>query len=281
LGFTRHQSSQTCLDGQLRRAPPAPGVQPRVHGSLGPAIAHQPARAVNHQEDLSVKLRRLRKSSNLIRWVLKAAHFSFAEAFIKFLKECVNKNDVQSWTGLLTFAYTAFSTQDATEKRKVSLAIMVKNNLIRITDPPSVCKKKSIKTPRSTTRKAVERKMLNGNISGAVRILSSDDSVAPHAAGALEILRSKHPQGDPDAVYPPAPDDNPVSNLSPLMKLFKLLVLFQTGPPVAWMVFRSTPEGPHQCVRRRHCHQTDWKSGSISHADPVQKCQPGKFTHAI
>jgi hypothetical protein len=52
--------------------------------------------------------------------------------------------------------------------------------------------------------------MQDGNISGAVRIPSSDDSVAPHTAEVPDILRSKHPQGNPDAIFTPVPNGHSV-----------------------------------------------------------------------
>jgi hypothetical protein len=71
--------------------------------------------------------------------------------------------------------------------------------------------------------------MLDGNISGAVRILSSDDSIAPHTAEVLNILRSKHPQGDPNAVYPPAPDDDPVFESVKAHEIVQAISSFPNG----------------------------------------------------
>jgi hypothetical protein len=131
----------------------------------------------------------------LIRRIPTAARHFIAEALIKILEECVKKSDVPSlidW--LLTFAYTSFSMPDLTDKREVSLATIVKENLIRTTDPPSLCENKATKRPGFTMRKAVERKMLRRQYQWR-----STESVIRRLrcahAEVLGILRSKHPKG--------------------------------------------------------------------------------------
>ena len=47
--------------------------------------------------------------------------------------------------------------------------------------------------PEHQSRNAVEGKIIEGNIAGAVRLLTSEDSVALANDETLEILRLKHP----------------------------------------------------------------------------------------
>ena len=53
-------------------------------------------------------------------------------------------------------------------------------------------------------RKAVERKIMQGDMSGAVRILCSGDAVGPPTAEVHEVIKTKPALDKPDAHYPPA-----------------------------------------------------------------------------
>ena len=56
--------------------------------------------------------------------------------------------------------------------------------------------------PERQLRRSVESKILDGNISGAVRILTSDDSIAPVTDETMQALRLKHPPANADASFP-------------------------------------------------------------------------------
>jgi hypothetical protein len=158
------------------------------------------------QEDLPSKLHRLRQSCRLLRRIPKAARFAVAESLVEVLDFCLDQNNAHAWSSLLTFSYTAFSLPDLREQRKESLATHVKKNLSRPAVPATTgSPRKPSKRVEISIRKAVERKMEDGDVSGAVRILTSEDAVAPPTADVLDILRTKHPTGNPESFYPPKP----------------------------------------------------------------------------
>jgi hypothetical protein len=53
----------------------------------------------------------------------------------------------------------------------------------------------------------------------------------------LAILRSKHPEGNPDAIYILAPDGDLVFESVTADKIVQAISSFQMRPPVAWMIF--------------------------------------------
>ena len=52
----------------------------------------------------------------------------------------------------------------------------------------------------------VERKLSDGDVSGAVRVLCSDNTVAPFDNEALEALCNRHPPSPTDLCMPSPPD---------------------------------------------------------------------------
>ena len=89
----------------------------------------------------------------------------------------------------------------------ISLTALVKQNLTRPPDLPiAMSSAQRAATPtRPNLQKAVMRKMEDGNVGGAVRLLSSEDAIAQPSAEVLHALQSKHPAADPDALYPSDP----------------------------------------------------------------------------
>lgn len=174
-----------------------------------PRLAQAVSIPVSVQETLSAKLRRLRQSCSLLGQIQKAARYCVAESLVGVLEICVSKNDVPAWTSLLTFAYRAFPMPDSPGERRESLTTMVKRNLARCDDlPAQPDKRKWQNDGKSRLRNAVERKIQAGNISGAVRILSSDDSVTLPTADILDVLKKKHPTVNTGSDYPPPPSED-------------------------------------------------------------------------
>ena len=55
----------------------------------------------------------------------------------------------------------------------------------------------------------MEKKLSDGDISGAVRVLCSDATLAPVNAATLEALNERHPSPPHDLQMPPPPDNSP------------------------------------------------------------------------
>lgn len=68
--------------------------------------------------------------------------------------------------------------------------------------------------PDTLMRKRVSRKIQDGDVSGAVRTLASEDRIAPYTPEVLEALRKKHPQEEPHYIFTLdeiAPEATPVT----------------------------------------------------------------------
>lgn len=57
-------------------------------------------------------------------------------------------------------------------------------------------------TTRFDLKRLVTSKINDGDVKGAVRIMSLDDAVAGYDENTAEVLRSKHPAGNENADFP-------------------------------------------------------------------------------
>lgn len=104
---------------------------------------------------------------------------------------------------LLTFAYSTLHVP--AKIRNVSLTTLVKKNIAK----PSIVfgqRAKNI-SPISLSRR-VEYKISEGDVKGAVKILSSNETLAPQNQETLKLLRQKHPPPKKPLNIPEAPAKN-------------------------------------------------------------------------
>jgi hypothetical protein len=161
-------------------------------------------------EDLSGLLSQLRATTRVIRRIPKGARLAVAEEYSKVVNRCVSQNTTDSWKHLLLFVYSTLSlSKDLSATCKVSLTTLVKRNLSdqsikRIND----CVREPLQKKRnsSSMAKLVESRLAEGDVRGAIRVLSSEDTLAPVDAVTLQTLRDKHPRGSSTAIFPPSSD---------------------------------------------------------------------------
>ena len=112
------------------------------------------------------------------------------------------------WQDLLLFSLLGLKQPDKEKGKKRNLTTVVKNNLSRpqLNGPASEQRTKNKPSSDSVLKKIVEGKINDADISDALRVLSSEDSVATPSTEVLDILRGKHPAEIPDAIYPDPPD---------------------------------------------------------------------------
>jgi hypothetical protein len=208
-GLANHRDKAPC-----RRAAASQRAGPSQTTLPVPRSVPTPLQAPVASGSLPDELRQLRRFNRLLKRIPKAARHAVAESLIEHAEACVSRNDVPSWTRLLLFSYGAFSLPAVAENRKVSLATMVKKNLTREADfleeRPSTFKKSS-KKPGPKIEEAVMQKLIGGSVSGAMRILSSEEAVSPPSPEVFEVLKTKHPPACADTDFPPepAPGDQP------------------------------------------------------------------------
>ncbi|XP_055334990.1 uncharacterized protein LOC129586034 [Paramacrobiotus metropolitanus] len=127
------------------------------------------------------------------------------------LLRVASQNDSSSWLKLLAFAPNALRLPAKTKsERAVSLATAVKKNLdlfdrdieIPASPPPPPLNPKKKRNSQDDLVRQVGLKIDDGSVSGAMRVISSTDSVAAVNADVLDELRTKHPKCTPPIMAP-------------------------------------------------------------------------------
>ena len=193
-GLARHRNSAVCRKTQAKNL--------RLQ-----CLPSQVLHAVDDVTPLD-HVKSLRRSARVLRRVPKAARQLVAEALTEILQDCKRLNDQKSWDKLMTFAHRILTAPPSKRRRGPSLAASAKANIRsngENTTPESRERKKKNATTEEAFRKAVEMKLQDGDISGAVRLLSSEDTIAPDTPDTIESLRRKHPEAHADLQLPASP----------------------------------------------------------------------------
>lgn len=114
------------------------------------------------------------------------------------------KNNLTTWRDLLSFSFKNLSLpHNIKDKEKLSAATQVKRNLTKL-DVVALDRKPKPLSVQDRLVRVVEAKLSDGNISGAMSLLSSDDSLAPKDEETLYQLKCKHPSAPLDYDYTPS-----------------------------------------------------------------------------
>ena len=163
-------------------------------------------------DSIGFDLARNRLSSPTLRRIPKPARSCVADALTHALKEVLQSNSVSSWERLLSFAYHVIpvpvnSSQDG--QIKESLATWTKrrathfiNSSTPLPIPTTGNKPKTLTLTPDQLRKKVEAKTSDGDIQGAVKLLSSSESFAPNNADTISSLESLNPPHPLPTSYP-------------------------------------------------------------------------------
>lgn len=150
--------------------------------------------SLESQTSLIEKLTSLRSCKRIMNRIPKGARKPVCEEYTKIILKCISDNSENSWEKLLTFTYNALQLPPKDEKRKCSLATVIRKNILN----PDVSSqnKLTIKNAQSKNQllRSAMNKLSDGDIKGSVRILSSDEVIAPYNVETLESLIQKHPK---------------------------------------------------------------------------------------
>ena len=123
-------------------------------------------------------------------------------------------DDRDAWKKLLEFAGICFGKPKRGGRKSKSLASTI-NSQIRAFQTGTLnsesSRKGSGKTPPLSAQ--ISTKLSMGDISGAVRILSSEDKVLRGDGDTLQKLKEKHPDPHPNSQVPPPPENLNNANL--------------------------------------------------------------------
>ena len=139
----------------------------------------------------------------VFRRIPKASRHSASVAFEKVSQKVIDFNDLQAWTEFFSFARGAIGSSKRGGKKRTSQATIINKRIEAFmagenTDPQIIKRKKP-----PLLKNLVSAKIAVADIQGAVRIISSKESILPQSAETVEKLKEKHPQAHPDSTKPP------------------------------------------------------------------------------
>ena len=159
---------------------------------------------------------RLRRSKKIPIKIPKAARFLAADILTLAIDKAVSSDGPEDWNRLFYFAPVALSLPDSQLRENKSAATVVKHQLSTFMHSdlspssdsespahtqvfPNSNENDSSKAKR--LRKGVNAKLIEGDVSAAVRLVVSEDTILQPTDEVLEALRLKHP--DPPADFLP------------------------------------------------------------------------------
>lgn len=110
----------------------------------------------------------------------------------------------ESWQDLMLFAYKGLAVPEKLNKKQ-SLNSKIKENLNCLKLQKS---NKSERLKLGSITKIFESKVADGDIKGAIRILTSDSSFVLPNKEAFNELQQKHPKPSRESIFPSEPDDS-------------------------------------------------------------------------
>jgi hypothetical protein len=132
-----------------------------------------------------------------IRRIPKACRHLAADKLSSIINNCLSTKSLSSFENLLLFSYRAFNVAEKSDK---SLNKHIKENLSNFEVPQ--IRTGSKKRTNLSLAKKVEAKVADFDIRGAVKLLSSDDSLASFNEDVAEELKKKHPSPSRELFFP-------------------------------------------------------------------------------
>jgi len=152
-------------------------------------------------------LAKLKSQIPTLRHCPKGARTQAANLLNNIITNCVSHNTLESWQRLLSFSYACFPANKSSNDIS-NLTSKVKNNIMSLESindqnylpflqnlairRPTPNKKQN-KDSSANKSKKILSKLSDGDIKGAVRLLSSDEALAPQNDNTFKLLEDKHP----------------------------------------------------------------------------------------
>ena len=150
-----------------------------------------------------------------LRRVPKGARLTVAHCLTTVFKKLVEENCVAAWEELLLFPFAVLTVPEKSDEVK-NLTTWVKKNVRLWEDDPSAAiprprhRKEGKSAPGAFQAKKVEAKLADGDVRGALRLLESEDTIAPYDETTRQQLLVKHPRHPEPAQFPQPLDPAPV-----------------------------------------------------------------------
>ncbi|KAL3613036.1 hypothetical protein CASFOL_043125 [Castilleja foliolosa] len=182
----------------------------RIHKNAPRLIPADPAlsplgsvtQAASPQSDLN-HLANLRKNVRVLRHIPKGARNLAASKLTGLIEKALDTNSTEDWYSILSFSFTALRCPEKSSPG--SLTSKVKSNIDKSLD---LFPADNLSHGSRSLKTTIEAKVFEGDLRGAVRLLTSNDDVAKPGPETLEALRSKHPAPSRPLCYPSEPDNS-------------------------------------------------------------------------
>ena len=172
------------------------------------------------EPDLPKYLKICRSNVSTINHIPRGARIVAAETLTDLINEVIRSNTSLSWSKLLCFAYHALQKprKEKPSPNSPSLVSKIKHQISTFKNTntnfpperfPFQMRDRSAKPkPREEILKnRVDAKFSENDLKGAIRELSSDDTLAPDKNATLDKLKERHPAAPSGILLPPVPDD--------------------------------------------------------------------------
>lgn len=191
---------------------PVPPAPPPASASVSNPPIQPHGTELEQMKNLLVTIQTLKAHTTVLKRIPKAARIQTAIEFYQLIIACIRPNaSFMAWAHLFTFSYIAFKSPDRKNKltKNLSIATIVKRNLdvwSKLKRLPfnefsknvlsNLQRRKKSKTAKDAEAlriKLVQSKLSDGDISGTIRVLSSNDSIADFNTDTYQKMLDKHP----------------------------------------------------------------------------------------
>jgi hypothetical protein len=157
----------------------------------------------------------LRKISRPIKRIPKGARATFAQGLVVLIRDVIREDSAVAWQRLMTFCAISLTPRESKSASKSSLTSLIKKQIDSFlqeeclpalhADHFSVNKKNHQRTQAEKLKRNVDAKFAEGNIKGAIQLLSSKSNIVEPNEESLETMLRKHPAAPTDTDLPAPP----------------------------------------------------------------------------
>ena len=179
-----------------------------------------PGQGQSTPDDWASSLAHLKKNTKIIQRIPKSVRGILAEKLSSRIDNALNCSQPMDWWELFLFAHTYLRAPESSSGKPGSMVSHIRHLLQNDAPPPPPTQYTTSRTepirraqPHSTSEDLARRlrsKCADGDIKSALRLLTSDDTMAMDSAATIQALRAKHPPRPENCTLPQAPEDTDI-----------------------------------------------------------------------
>ena len=203
-----------CLNASRTNATPSFSQSSSEAPNNSQSAVGQPDESVNPIVNDLITFSKIR----VLDRVPKGARNQAAAALSVSIRSACDSSSTKDWQKLFRFSSICLRKPKRGGKRRPSLTSSVLTNINSyVCDPltpliPSDRGTSHTSEGEDARTKLAGKKIANGDIRGAIRVLSSNDSILPYDESTFSVLKTKHPSRHPESHMPDWPSDDSGAN---------------------------------------------------------------------